>query len=437
MQIYLVGGAVRDMLMGRQPSDRDYVVTDATPAQMIALGYTQVGADFPVFIHPTTGEEHALARTERKTGVGYNGFTTEYVGVSLFDDLARRDLTCNAIAIDPVTSDIIDPFGGGQDIQNKVLRHVSDAFREDPVRVLRIARLSSKLGFTIAPETAALCRDIAAAGELDHLTPERVAQELMKALGQPSPSRFFSALHDVGALQALFPEVHALIGQSQPAVHHAEGDAFSHTMMVMDAMHSIVRSNSLAGSLSGQTSVNLPLNVFAALCHDLGKGLTPVDRLPTHHGHEEAGVPVTQALCRRLKLPTEFERVAVKATRFHGHVHLAAQMKPKSFARIFEMTGGLTQIADLEILARVARADEMGRICARSAPYIEHVRFLAVMKAVAEVRLRDAFPNEQIQAMNKEAIQDALRRRRVAAAAQALENFRPPAIRRRDDGLGR
>ena len=237
MQAYLVGGAVRDLLMGRNPSDRDYVVVDATPQEMLEDGFTQVGADFPVFIHPTSGEEYALARTERKTGEGYNGFSTEYAGVTLIDDLSRRDLTCNAIAIDPVTSDLIDPFGGGKDIQDKILRHVSGAFREDPVRVLRVARLASKLGFDIAPETASLCREMVAAGELDHLTPERVQQELIKTLGQQNPSRFFIALDEVGALEKLFPEVYALKGQTQPAEHHAEGDAFVHTMMVLDAVH--------------------------------------------------------------------------------------------------------------------------------------------------------------------------------------------------------
>lgn len=425
MQTYLVGGAVRDLLMGRDPSDRDYVVVDATPEEMLEDGFTQVGADFPVFIHPTTGEEYALARTERKTGEGYNGFSTEYAGVTLIDDLSRRDLTCNAIAIDPVTSDIIDPFGGGRDIQDKILRHVSAAFREDPVRVLRVARLASKLEFNIAPETAALCREMVAAGELDHLTPERVRQELIKTLGQKNPSRFFTALDEVGALDKLFPEIHALKGQTQPSEHHAEGDAFVHTMMVLDAVHDLTPYDGVDGRLTGKLfgKVDLPLNAFAALCHDLGKGLTPQAFLPKHHGHEEAGVPVTEALCRRLKMPGEYERVATKATRFHGHIHLSKVMTPKSFARIFDAMGGLTQLSDIEIVARIGLADEIGRIYDRKAPYREHDRFLATMNAVSKVRIRDTFAPEQIVALGQAKIKEALQRLRANAAAKALAEF--------------
>ncbi|PZR93533.1 MAG: multifunctional CCA tRNA nucleotidyl transferase/2'3'-cyclic phosphodiesterase/2'nucleotidase/phosphatase [Stutzerimonas stutzeri] len=425
MNTYLVGGAVRDLLMGREPSDRDYVVTDATPEQMLQLGFTQVGADFPVFIHPQSGDEYALARTERKTGLGYNGFSTEYAGVTLYDDLSRRDLTCNAIAIDPVNSDVIDPFGGGRDIRDKVLRHVSGAFREDPVRVLRVARLASKLGFVIAPETATLCREMVSAGELDHLTPERVRQELIKTLCQKNPTRFFDALDEVGALEKLFPEVHALKGQTQPVEHHAEGDAYVHTMMVLDAVYGLSKNDAIAGTLTGarDANVDLPLNAFAALCHDLGKGLTPKELLPKHHGHEEAGLPVTQALCRRLKMPSEYERTALKATRFHNHVHLSRVMTPKSFARIFEAMGSHTQLADIEIVARVGFADEIGRICDRKEPYQEHLRFLSTMSAVSKVRIRDAFSPDQIKAMNPEKIKNALQQLRATAAARALEEF--------------
>jgi tRNA nucleotidyltransferase (CCA-adding enzyme) len=425
MQTYLVGGAVRDLLMGREPSDRDYVVVDATPEQMIEQGYQQVGADFPVFLHPETGEEHALARTERKTGLGYNGFSTEYAGVTLIEDLSRRDLTCNAIAIDPVTSDVIDPFGGGRDIQDKVLRHVSGAFREDPVRVLRVARLASKLGFEIAPETAALCRDMVAAGELDHLTPERVRQELIKSLGQENPSRFFYALDEVGALGKLFPEIYALKGQTQPVAHHAEGDAFVHTMMVVDAVYQLAQKGEVAGRLTGASNatVDLPLNAFAALCHDLGKGLTPEELLPKHHGHEEAGVPVTEALCRRLKMPSDYESAATKATRFHGHVHVARVMTPKSFARVFDALGGLTQLGDIEIVARIGLADEIGRIYNRKAPYQEHDRFLSAMAAISKVRIRDAFTPDQIRQMGGDKVKEAQQRLRTAAAAAALKQF--------------
>lgn len=425
MQTYLVGGAVRDLLMGREPSDRDYVVVGSSPDQMIELGFKQVGADFPVFLHPQTGEEYALARLDRKIGTGYGGFTTEFAGVSLFDDLARRDLTCNAIAIDPVNSDVIDPFGGGRDIQDKVLRHVSNAFREDPVRVLRIARLAAKLDFDIAPETAVLCREMVASGELDHLTVERVRQELLKAMAQPRPSRFFKALDEVGALEKLFPEVHALIGQTQPANHHAEGDAFEHTMMVIDAMHTIVQSDEIAGTLSGLPTIDLALNVFAALCHDLGKGLTPAELLPKHHGHEDAGVPVTEALCDRLKMPGTYLRAAVKATRFHAHVHRAGVMKAQSFVRAFEEMGGLTQLQDMEIVARIGLADEIGRIYERVVPYQEHIRFIAVIKAISTARIGQAFTAAEIKEMSKDRIIEAQHNLRIAAAKAAIRSTNP------------
>lgn len=425
MKTYLVGGAVRDLLMGREPDDRDYVVIGSTPAEMLKAGFNQVGADFPVFLHPETGEEYALARTERKTGNGYGGFSTEFAGVPLEDDLARRDLTCNAIAIDLESDAIIDPFNGRADIENKLLRHTSPAFREDPVRVLRVARLAAKLDFGIAPETAALCREMIAVGELDQLTPERVRQELIKTLSVPNPSRFFTALDEVGALQKLFPEVHALKGQSQPANHHQEGDAYVHTLMVIDSMHRIATQEPVGSPLTGkdEPKVNIPMNVFAALCHDLGKGLTPKDALPRHLGHEEAGVPVTQALCNRLKMPADYERVAVKATRFHGHVHMARVLNPRTYNRLFEDLGGITQLADIETVARVGLADETGRIYDRKGPYRDHVHFAEVMKAVAGVRLRNAYSPEQLKAMKPEQLRQAQDTLRARAAGDELRQI--------------
>lgn len=421
MQTYLVGGAVRDLLMGRQPADRDYVVVGATPQQMLDQGYKAVGKDFPVFLHPETGEEYALARTERKTGDGYTGFSTEHEGVSLAEDLRRRDLTCNAVAIDPATSEVIDPFGGASDIRNRVLRHVSEAFREDPVRVLRLARLSAKLGFAVAPETAALCREMVAAGELDHLTPERVQQEMLKAL-PTYPSRFFIALDEVGALETLFPEIHALKGQTQPAKHHGEGDAFAHTMMVIDDMRHAIAA--MPERHENRPDLDIGLNVFAALCHDLGKGITPKEALPRHLGHEEAGVPIVEAFCQRLKMPRHFERVAVKVTRYHGHVHQAAVMTPRAFRKAFEGMSGIHQFADIETVARVARSDERGRICRRTAAYVAADQFMAVMRAIASVRIAKSFSAQEIGGMTQADIQQALIKLRHAAASGAIQNFK-------------
>lgn len=421
MQTYLVGGAVRDLLMGREPADRDYVVVDATPQQMLDQGYKAVGKDFPVFLHPETGEEHALARTERKTGNGYSGFATEHEGVSLVDDLRRRDLTCNAVAMDPTSSEVIDPFGGANDIRDRVLRHVSEAFREDPVRVLRLARLSAKLGFSIAPETAELSREMVAAGELNHLTPERVQQEMLKALST-FPSRFFIALDEVGALETLFPEIHALKGQTQPAQHHGEGDAFAHTMMVIDDMRHLIAA--MPERHDNRPDLDIGLNVFAALCHDLGKGLTRKEELPRHFGHEEAGVPVVESFCRRLKMPRHFERVAVKATRYHGHVHLAAVMTPKAFRKAFEGMSGLHQFSDIEIVARVARSDERGRIYRRTAAYVAADQFLSVMRAIGSVRIAKAYTAQEIGSMSQADIQQALRKLRHAAASSVIKTFK-------------
>lgn len=419
---YLVGGAVRDLLLGDVPSDRDYLVIGATPEKMLELGYQQVGADFPVFLHPITGEEYALARTERRTGTGYGGFTTEHEGVTLVQDLSRRDLTCNAIAMDPSTGELVDPFNGRADIEAKTLRHVSLAFREDPVRVLRVARLASKLRFSIAPETAVLCRTMVASGELDHLTAERVRMEMVKALMLPKPSRFFTALDEIGALQRLFPEIHALKGQTQPVSHHAEGDAFVHTMMVTDAMHELASANALSGALGGRNgqTVDLPQNVYAALCHDLGKGLTPAELLPRHIGHEEAGVPLVKAMSQRLKIPSAYERSAIKAARFHGHVHKAHELNARTYRRMFDELGGNTQLADMELLARVALADERGRICERASPYQSHTTFLRVMSAISTARLRDAFSPVQIRSMRPEQLKHAQISLRTRAATAAL-----------------
>lgn len=425
MKTYLVGGAVRDILMGQAPSDRDYVVTGATPADMEALGFEQVGKDFPVFLHPQTRDEHALARIERKTGPGYGGFETAWDGVTLQQDLSRRDLTCNAMAMDPQTGDLIDPFGGRADIKAKTLRHVSDAFREDPVRVLRVARLSAKLGFGIAPETVELGREMVRAGELDHLTAERVQKELVKALPQPTPSRFFNALEEMGALKTLFPEVHALRGQTQPPEHHGEGDAYAHTMMVLDAMRDIAVMGGVTAIAERKDAPkpDVALECFAALVHDLGKGVTPKEKLPSHHGHEEAGVPLVEAMCDRLRLPAAYKRIGAKAARHHIHVHMTEIMKPGKFASIFRDTGGANHPYDLAVVARVALADERGRIYDAAKPYDLHERFTAIMTAVAAVKITDAYTVEAVRAMPPERIQEQVSQLRTKAAKSARIGF--------------
>ena len=297
MKVYLVGGAVRDTLLGFNGSDRDWLVVGSTPEEMVSLGYQPVGKDFPVFLHPETREEYALARTERKTARGYKGFTVYAApDVSLEEDLARRDLTINAIAQDPLTHEVFDPYGGQQDLANKVLRHVTDAFREDPVRILRIARFAARFSeFSIAPETLALMQAMVAEGEVDALVSERVWQEIGRGLMAKQPSRMLQVLRACGALQRLLPEVDRLYGVPQRAEHHPEIDTGIHLEMVLDQ-----------SALSNAT-----LDVrFACLCHDLGKGTTPADILPRHIGHEQRSVALLQAICERWRIPVECKQLA-------------------------------------------------------------------------------------------------------------------------------
>src|SRR5688572_4226390 len=315
MQVYLVGGAVRDELLGRPVSERDWVVVGATPEEMTRLGYTQVGRDFPVFLHPHTHEEHALARLERKTGPGYRGFVTEFsANVTLEEDLARRDLTINAIARTP-DGGFVDPFNGRGDLEKRVLRHVSPAFVEDPVRILRVARFAARfaaLGFGIAEETATLMRKMVDSGELDALVPERVWQETERALGEPNPEVFFEVLRACGALAVVYPEVDTLFGVPQPEKWHPEIDTGIHTMAVLK----------IAAQLSPSTAVR-----FAALTHDLGKGRTPRDQWPKHIGHEMHSVTLVNVLCDRLRIPSEHRELALLVARLHGVAHRAFELK--------------------------------------------------------------------------------------------------------------
>ncbi|EGM69072.1 multifunctional CCA addition/repair protein [Shewanella sp. HN-41] len=324
MEIYLVGGAVRDSLLNLPIKDKDYMVVGATPEQMLQLGYRQVGKDFPVFLHPTTQQEYALARTERKVGLGYGGFSC-YASpdVTLEQDLLRRDLTINAIAQDEA-GNLYDPFDGIKDIEARQLRHVSDAFIEDPLRVLRVARFAARfhaLGFSIASETFALMRHISASDELSALTAERVWQEVDKSLGGPNPEIFFEVLHQCGALEILFPEIFALFGIPQPEKWHPEIDTGVHTLMVL----------AQAAQLTQDKSVR-----FAALVHDLGKALSPKEHLPKHHGHGQKGLPLIKALCTRLRVPNEMRDLALLVSDQHQNIHQAFELRAETIVKMFD-----------------------------------------------------------------------------------------------------
>lgn len=349
MEIYLVGGAVRDRLLGLEPKERDWVVVGATPAEMEAQGYRQVGKDFPVFLHPETHEEYALARTERKTAPGYYGFAVHAApDVTLEEDLLRRDLTINAIA-QGADGQLIDPFNGQQDLMDKVLRHVSPAFSEDPVRILRVARFAARfayLGFSVAPETNQLMQDIVNAGEVDALVAERVWAETERALGEQTPVRFFEVLRECGALARLFPEIDCLYGVPQPEQYHPEIDTGVHTMMVLEQ----------AARLSPQ-----PIVRFAALVHDLGKGTTPQDQWPKHIAHEERGVPLVEALCERLRVPRAYRELAVGVTRYHLHYHRAAELKPSTLLKMLNSLDAFRRPERFEQFILACEADSRGR----------------------------------------------------------------------------
>ena len=349
MEIYLVGGAVRDQLLGRNVQDRDWVVVGATVAQMLQQGFLQVGKDFPVFLHPTTREEYALARTERKSGTGYYGFTCNAdPSVTLEEDLQRRDLTINALAQDQ-NGNIIDPFGGQKDLQLKVLRHVSAAFAEDPVRILRIARFAARfatLGFTIAPETMQLMRQMVADGEVDSLVPERVWQEMLCALNEASPEVFFTTLRDCGALARIFPQLDCLWGIPQKPEYHPEIDTGVHIMMALQQ----------AVKLSSKPEVR-----FAVLCHDLGKGITPKDQLPSHHGHEELGVALIQQWCNQYRVPNNFKDLAIKVARWHLHAHRVAELRAETIVKLLQGLDAFRNPTILEDYLLACQADSTGR----------------------------------------------------------------------------
>lgn len=399
MQIYLVGGAVRDQLLQLPVYDRDWVVVGSSPQAMLAAGFQAVGKDFPVFLHPNSKEEHALARTERKTGVGYTGFACHYApDVTLEDDLLRRDLTINAMAQDG-SGQLIDPYGGQRDLAAKVLRHVSPAFVEDPLRVLRVARFAAKLhhlGFTVAEETMQLMAKIAQSGELQHLTAERVWQEWHKSLSTHHPEVFLQVLRDCGALAVVLPEIDRLFGVPQPEKWHPEIDTGIHTLMVAKQ----------AAQLSDSLLVR-----FAAQVHDLGKGVTPPSEWPSHKLHCHTGLNIIESLCERIRVPNEFRDLALAVCAQHSNIHRADELKPATKLKVLELLDVWRKPERLEQVLLCCEADHRGRLGLESEPYPQREIFLRAYQAALGVAVQaviaDGFQGKQIK--------EELDKRRVSA----------------------
>lgn len=421
MDIYLVGGAVRDALLAREHGeqahvDRDWVVVGSTPDVLLGQGFVPVGRDFPVFLHPETREEYALARTERKTAPGYHGFDFHaHPAVTLEEDLARRDLTINAMAIAQAHADtpdeavVIDPYGGLRDLHHRVLRHVTDAFAEDPVRILRLARFAARFSdFSVAPETMALMRQMVAHGEVDHLVAERVWQELARGLMERHPSRMFEVLRACGALQRLLPEVDRLWGVPQRADYHPEVDTGVHLMMVLD--------------MSAQLSASLPVR-FACLCHDLGKGTTPVEVLPRHIGHEQRSVHLLRQVCERWRAPRECRELAEVVAREHGHIHRSGEFGAAAMLRLLHRCDALRRPQRFDEVLLACECDARGRLGFEDAPYPQRDRLLTALALAQEV---------DTARVAREARQDGLNGDRIGervqtAQQQAIEHGLPSA----------
>lgn len=416
MKQFLVGGAVRDMLMGLEPKDRDYVVVGSSSEEMEAAGFSRVGADFPVFLHPETGDEYALARREKKTGTGYLGFTSEFgVDVTLEEDLGRRDLTINSMSMQHMEDTeffmegdeghfaVFDPFGGKDDLRNKVLRHTSNAFEEDPVRVLRLARFRARMGseWTVAPETVTLVSQMAKRGTLNELTAERVWKELSRALMEPHPRLFFDTLLECDALHVLFPEVYRLKTALEARRWHPEGDAMEHTML----------------TLTQAAKFNLDMESrFAVLVHDFGKGLTPRDQLPKHYGHDVKGVAVVEEFCNRLTVPAKMRDRAMKSTRYHMAMHKLNELNAKTFVHMFDDMGALNDPCAVNVLYNVGICDEKGRLGSENNS-VEHCwELMTKFEAYRSVKFADVFPDGQTD-VNK--IKDGMYRARVQAVKAA------------------
>ncbi|EOW9443685.1 multifunctional CCA addition/repair protein [Vibrio cholerae] len=399
MQIYLVGGAVRDQLLQLPVYDRDWVVVGSSPQAMLAAGFQSVGKDFPVFLHPNSKEEHALARTERKTGVGYTGFACHYApDVTLEDDLLRRDLTINAMAQDG-SGQLIDPYGGQRDLAAKVLRHVSPAFVEDPLRVLRVARFAAKLhhlGFTVAEETMQLMAKIAQSGELQHLTAERVWQEWHKSLSTHHPEVFLQVLRDCDALAVVLPEIDRLFGVPQPEKWHPEIDTGIHTLIV--------------AKQAARLSESLPVR-FAAQVHDLGKGVTPPSEWPSHKLHCHTGLKIIESLCERIRVPNEFRDLALAVCAQHSNIHRADELKPATKLKVLGLLDVWRKPERLEQVLLCCEADHRGRLGLESEPYPQREIFLRAYQAALGVEVQaviaDGFQGKQIK--------EELDKRRVSA----------------------
>ncbi len=402
MKVYCVGGAVRDELLGLQVKDRDWVVVGATPEELAAQGYKPVGKDFPVFLHPETHEEYALARTERSTARGYKGFSVYAApDVTLEQDLIRRDLTINAIARD-AQGQLIDPHHGLADLQAKVLRHVSAAFIEDPVRILRIARFAARFSdFSIADETMKLMHNMVDSGELDALVAERVWQELATGLMETTPSRMFEVLRSCGALKKILPEVDRLWGVPQPALHHPEIDTGVHVMMVLD--------------YAAAKQYSLPIR-FAALTHDLGKGTTPDDVLPRHIGHEERSVNLLKRLCPRLKVPNDCRDLALMVAKFHGKVHRALEMRPETLLQLIQDTDAIRQPDRFNDFVLACECDSRGRLGMENKPYPQAELLQKILKTALSVDAGAIASQHQ----QPEKIRDAIYQARLEAVKAIL-----------------
>ncbi len=409
MKTYLVGGAVRDELLGHPFKEKDWVVVGATVDDMLAAGYLQVGKDFPVFLHPQTKEEHALARTERKTSAGYKGFEVHAsADVTLEQDLRRRDLTINAIAKDE-NGNLIDPYNGIADLNNKILRHISEAFAEDPVRILRIARFMARyahLGFSIATETMELMKTMVTAGEVDALVPERTWQEIQKALTEKSPSVFITTLRDCGALKRIMPELDRLWGIPQPEQHHPEIDTGIHTLMVLEQACKLSKS---------------PQVRFAALVHDLGKGATPENEWPSHINHEARGSKIVLEVCRRLRIPNEYRDLAERTARFHLHYHRALELKPATVVKTLEQLDAYRKPERFEKFLLACEADARGRTGYedKDFPQTDYLRHaLKVAKKINIDELRSlGFENQ--------ALANKIREARIKAVSELMQRREP------------